>query len=186
MNDNKAAITVRVLAGRRLDALAAAESRTLAMFPGFHCFTVLLTFGSKQTDKQKPRYCFSAYSDAAMPSSRSMPTSIGAMAARAKKKDRVRLRCLSKDCPLRSDAEVAALTAAINDPKQNKSLQTREIDVDDKADLGVDEDNENDDASSSDSDEPLARPEADKHNYIRAVSFRILEGVLWRVMLFCW
>ena len=36
MNDNKAAITVRVLAGIRLDALAAAESQTIAMFPGFH------------------------------------------------------------------------------------------------------------------------------------------------------
>ena len=47
-------------------------------------------------------------------------------------------------------------------PKQNNTLQTREIDADDRADLGVDEDNEDDDASSSDSGEPLARPEADK------------------------
>jgi len=165
MNGDNANVSVRVNVGRRLDVLSSIDAAMRGAFPSYNCFSLLLTFGPKQTVMQKPRYLFVAISTAAMPRSKSVPTSIPAMGSRARKHECINLRCLSQDCPLRTDEEKSCLVKLLAEGKQKGlELERSELPVDDRADIGVDEHNQegDDNESSSDGEALVAPPEEKK------------------------
>ena len=104
---------------------------------------------------------FASLSPKAMPRSKGIATSVPAMATRAKKHECVRMRCLSRACPFRSESELSQLDDALADQSGAQCLETRELNEDDRADLGVDEAVLEDNASDSSDEDLIADPPED-------------------------
>lgn len=102
-----------VTAGPRLDYLLALGNKAKVVCASMQHFTVQLAAGTTQQGNRRPAYMHFAHdADYASP----VPTSINALAARAKPGEGTRLRCEESGCTLRSEAERNCL-AQHTDPR---------------------------------------------------------------------
>ena len=129
-------VRLAVTAGTRLDLLVAIMNKIQVVFPNLQQFTVQLTSGTVQKLKRRPSFVQFAVSSDFFETGGKMSNSINALGVRAKAGECTRLRCLSKECPLRPVDDIAKL----NGVESGKPVDaSREIDADDTEHMAIDD-----------------------------------------------
>jgi hypothetical protein len=127
-------------------------------------YNVSLSFGSHQKKHRKLQYV-SAHMDPGFESVTDVPSQLGLLSSRAKPTEKVRLRCMDANCPLRPESERAAASEEAADDPQI------ELQPDDLEALGVDElmeDAEDDEQMPAlIEEEIIAAPTANKKQCVR-------------------
>ena len=109
------------------------------MWPAGYNYTVQLSGGDKQTTKKRPSYMVVIVTKN-FHDSDSMDSLIQ-VSHKGKSRECTRLRCLDKDCPLRSEEDRAELNAVVDSAMGDLSKvpQDTEISPDDRETAGVDD-----------------------------------------------
>ena len=129
-----------------------ADNKAQVLWPAGYNYTVQLNAGDKQTTKKRPSYIVVIVTKN-FHDTDSMDSLIH-VSYKGKPRECTRLRCLDKDCPLRSDEERAKLNAVVDSAMGDLSKVPKdtEIEPDDREAADVD-DNVEEEAADGDEEE---------------------------------
>ncbi len=136
-------LKIVVTTGSRVDILSNTYNKLQLAFPSMQVYWVSLTHGDKQHKKRRNASVLVAVPHDA---TEDMPTTIKALAARARRGEQTFLRCLDYDCPLRPLSEVEAVEHLAGSMQPSCELHPDDMDceVEGEAAAGA-EDGEDDD-----------------------------------------
>ena len=96
-------VKLAVIAGNRLDYVAGISAKLNTVFAApWQIFMIQLSHGTKQYSRRRPSYLLLVVPGG---SAEEVPTFIPALAKRAARSEKTRMRCLARECPLRSQIE---------------------------------------------------------------------------------
>lgn len=125
-------VKVVVSTGGRISLAATALNKLTVDLPNFTTYTVQLAHGAKQFKRRRPGFMLVSVPP---DSAEDVPSSIPALAAKARSTEFLRMRCLDAACPLRPKEEFAAIEAAMmaNLGDHDAACEMNPDDMDDEA-----------------------------------------------------